>query len=318
MEIEKLIGHTPMIKINYEYQHQIKSIYVKLEYYNLTGSIKDRMAIYIIKQAKEKGLLKENMPIIEATSGNTGISLAAMGAYLKHPVYIFMPDWVSNERKAIMEMYGAQVILISKEQGGFQECIKQADLLAKKINGFRPNQFINNDNVIAHQISTAKEIKSKLPKVDAFISGIGTGGTLIGIAKYLKPQGTKIYALEPDKLPLLTKGLNIGSHLIEGIGDDFIPDIVDQNLIDDVISINDLDAINMSRKLASELGLGVGISSGANFLGAVIINSQNTNNTVTIFVDDNKKYISTLLKDRVATDPNFISSKIKLINFEVL
>ncbi len=319
MEFEKLIGQTPIIKINYKYHNQVKSIYAKLEYYNLTGSIKDRMASYIIKEALKTGKLKEKMPIIEATSGNTGISLSAIGAYLKCPVYIFMPDWVSQERKSIMEMYGAKVLLVSKEEGGFQECIKRADNLAKQIKGFRPDQFNNNDNVLAHQETTAKELEEKLTTIDAFISGIGTGGTLIGIAKYLKPKNIKIYALEPDKLPLLSTGVSTGQHLIEGIGDDFIPSIVDKSLIDGIITINDLDAINMSRKLAQDLGLGVGISSGANFLGAVLINEQQSASKVaTVFVDDNKKYITTPLKEKIENKEEYLSSKIELINYEVL
>ena len=134
--MKKLIGNTPLIKICYQYKNEIKNIYTKLEYYNLTGSIKDRMVEYIISKAKEKGLLKDNMPIIEATSGNTGISLAAIGSYYKHPVYIFMPNWVSMERVKIMESFGAKVFLVSKEEGGFIECIKRAKKLANDINGF--------------------------------------------------------------------------------------------------------------------------------------------------------------------------------------
>ena len=134
-----LIGNTPMIKINYEICGVLKSVYVKLEYYNLTGSIKDRMAYYIIKKAKENNMLKEGQSIIEATSGNTGISLSAIGSYFKHDVHIFMPDWVSIERKKLMEMYGAHVHLISKEEGGFLKCIEEADKLALKLSGFRPN-----------------------------------------------------------------------------------------------------------------------------------------------------------------------------------
>ena len=167
--INNLIGNTPLIKIKYEYNGQIKNIYTKLEFYNLSGSIKDRVAYYMINKAKEKGILKENMSIIEATSGNTGIALSALAAYYKHPIYIFMPDWVSTERVKIMEMYGAHVILISKEQGGFKECIKKAKELSKEINGFYINQFSNNDNVLAHYETTGKEIINKI-KVDGFIT----------------------------------------------------------------------------------------------------------------------------------------------------
>lgn len=317
MNIDKLIGNTPMIKINYEYEGKKKSVYTKLEYYNLTGSIKDRMAYYILKLAKEKGLLKEEQPIIEATSGNTGISFAALGAMYHHPVHIFMPDWVSSERKKIMELYGATIHLVSKEEGGFKKAIEEADKLALEINGFRPNQFTNEDNIYAHYFSTAREIVNKVPNIEAFVSGIGTGGTLIGNAKRLKEYNSniKIYALEPDTLPLLTTGDNTGSHMIEGIGDDFIPAIVDKDLIDKVILINDEDAINMARKLAKHLGLGVGISSGANFLASVLTPEENV---ATVFVDDNKKYLSTNLAKEIDHNENFLSNKINLIDFEVI
>ena len=225
--MNKLIGNTPMIKIKYKYNDKIKYIYAKLEYYNLTGSIKDRMAYYIINKAKLNNLLKDNMSIIEATSGNTGISLAALGAYYKHPVYIFMPDWTSEERVKLMKMYGANVKLFSKEEGGFKRCIEEAQKLSKEINGFLTNQFSNQINILAHYDTTGKEIVDKIDKIDGFASGIGTGGTLMGVAKRLKENNPNIYitALEPDKMAIMSGGEMIG-HKIEGIGDDFIPDIV--------------------------------------------------------------------------------------------
>ena len=314
MEINKLIGNTPMVKIKYKYQGNIKNIYAKLEYYNYTGSIKDRIANYIILESKKRGLLKENMPIIEATSGNTGISFSALGALYKHPVHIFMPDWVSDERKKIMEIYGAKVYLVSKEEGGFKEAIRKADLLAKKINGFRPNQFSNKLNTEIHYKTTALEIIKQCPLIKAFVSGIGTGGTLIGIAKRLKEYDSKIkiIAMEPEKMPLLSEGKIIENHKIEGIGDDFIPELVDKKLIDRIITIDDNDAINMARLLAKKLGLGVGISSGANFLASVL---SNEDNVVTIFCDDLKKYLSTdLVKDN--KDNSFVSNNVELISIE--
>lgn len=313
-----LIGNTPMIKINYEICGVLKSVYVKLEYYNLTGSIKDRMAYYIIKKAKENNMLKEGQSIIEATSGNTGISLSAIGSYFKHDVHIFMPDWVSIERKKLMEMYGAHVHLISKEEGGFLKCIEEADKLALKLSGFRPNQFSNFDNILAHYETTGKEIIEQLPSVKYFVSGIGTGGTLMGIGKRLKEVGAKVYALEPDSLPVITKGVNNGEHKIEGIGDEFIPEIVDLDVLEDIFLINDLDSINMSRKLACDLGLGVGISSGANLLASIILNEKVNDKIVTVFPDDNKKYLTTILSEKIDNNPNFLSNKIKLINYEIV
>ena len=323
MNFEKLIGNTPMINIKYEYQGEKKNIYVKLEMFNLTGSIKDRVAYYIIKNAKRRGLLKENMPIIEATSGNTGISLSALGTYYNHPVYIFMPEWASKERKELMNLYGANIKLISKEEGGFLECVKSAKDLTKKVNGFLANQFENEDNISAHYETTGKEILEQLEgkEIGGFISGVGTGGTLIGIGKRLKEKDSKIkiVALEPEKMPILSKGKIVGQHKIEGIGDDFVPDIFSENkniVEQDIILINDDTAINMARKLSKELGLGVGISSGANFIGAVLLQEKLEKNIVTIFADDNKKYLSTELKNEKIENADFLSDKIKLLDYE--
>ena len=315
--LDKLIGHTPMIKIKYHYQNQTNYVYAKLEYYNFTGSIKDRVAYYILKKAKELGLLKDREPIVEATSGNTGISFAALGAYYNHPVHIFMPDWASVERVSIMRLYGAHVHLLSKEEGGFKEAIRRSEEYAQKINGFLPRQFENNLNVEAHYNTTAKEIIFSLPTVDTFVSGIGTGGTLMGIAKYLKEKdkNIKIIALEPNKMPLLSGGKIIGNHKIEGIGDDFIPQIVDKNYIDDIVVIDDEDAINMSRLLAKKLGLGVGISSGANFLASVL---SSGNNVATVFADDFKKYLTTDLTKEINKDPKLLSNQIELLDMEVI
>lgn len=315
--IDKLIGNTPMVKIKYRYQDKVGYVYAKLEYYNYTGSIKDRVAYYILKRSKELGLLKDNQPIVEATSGNTGISFAALGAYYNHPVHIFMPDWASVERVSIMKLYKAHVHLVSKEEGGFREAIRRSEEYAKKLDGFLPRQFENNLNVEAHYNTTAKEIVSSMPLVDTFVSGIGTGGTLMGVAKYLKEKDKtiKIIALEPNKMPLLSGGKIIGNHKIEGIGDDFIPKIVDKEYIDDIIVINDEDAINMSRLLAKKLGLGVGISSGANFLASVL---SNGNNVATVFADDFKKYLTTDLTKEIDTNPKLLSNQIELLDMEVI
>lgn len=313
------IQNTPLIKINYKYQEKQKSIYAKLEYYNLTGSIKDRMAYYIISKAKERGELKQNQPIVEATSGNTGIALSAIGVKENHPVYIFMPDWVSKERQDIMKLYGANVRLYSLADGGFRRCIKEAEKFAKENSGFLCNQFSNQDNILAHYETTGKEILEQISEpIGGFVSGIGTGGTLMGVARRLKKQNPKIIiaAMEPDKMPLLSKNKIISNHKIDGIGDDFIPDLVDRNQIDKVIVVNDDDAVNMSRLLSSKLGLGVGISSGANFLSAVILNDNLENPVLTIFVDDNKKYLSTDLSKKIDLNPKFISNKIELISWE--
>lgn len=313
------IGNTPIIKIKYKYNGKEKYIYVKLEYFNLTGSIKDRMAYYIIDKAEQSGKLKSGQPLIEATSGNTGIAISAIGASKGHKVHIFMPDWVSKERKEIMEAYGAEIKLYSAQEGGFKRCIEEAKKLSIEINGFLVNQFSNNNNVLAHFETTGKEILEQVKEeIGGFVSGIGTGGTLMGISKKLrrKYKDIIIAAMEPDKMPLLSKNKKISVHKIDGIGDDFIPDLVDRNQIDEVIVVNDDDAVNMSRLLGKKLGIGVGISSGANFLASVILNDKLEKPVVTIFVDDNKKYLSTdLLKD-IDENSKFISNKIELISWE--
>ena len=231
-----------------------------------------------------------------------------------------MPDWVSSERKSIMEIFGATVTLVSKEKGGFKKCIELADELSQKLNGFRPNQFDNIDNIEAHYLTTGKEIIEKIDKINGFVSGIGTGGTLMGISKRLKETNSNMVtcALEPDDMPLLSSGKIFGSHKIDGIGDDFIPSIVEQNKIDAVITVNDDDAINMSRLLGKNLGLGVGISSGANLLGAILLKEKIGGNIVTVFPDCNKKYLSTDLSKNIDLNKDFISNKIELISYEII
>lgn len=309
-----LIGDTPLIKINYKYKGEIRSIYAKIEYYNLTGSIKDRVAYYMLRSATEKGLLKENTPIVEATSGNTGISLAAIGAFLKKKVVIFMPDWVSKEREKILKMYGVEVHLYSKEDGGFKRCIEEAKVYAKENNGFLTNQFSNLENIRAHEETTGREILEKIT-ADGFISGIGTGGTLMGIGKALcsKNPSCHLWALEPKNMSLLKTGVTL-SHKIDGIGDEFIPDLVSTEKIENILLITDEEALEMASMLASDLGLGVGISSGANFLAAVKMEEEVKGNIVTVFPDDLKKYVSSDL----GTWQKCGKLGIELLDYEIL
>lgn len=319
MSIKKLVGNTPMIRIDYEYEGKKGSIYTKLEYYNYTGSIKDRIALYIIEQERANGNLAEGQAIVEVTSGNTGISFSAFGAYYGHDVHIFMPDWVSIERRNLIEMYGAHVHLVSKEEGGFKRALELAEEFAIENNAYRPLQFDNPLNLEAQYTTTGQEIIDAVPDVNAFVSGIGTGGTLIGIGKRIKDNNpdSKVFALEPSTLSILKMGMEEGSHLIEGIGDDFIPGIVDEDLIDDIVLIDDCDAINMAKRIAKEFGLGIGISSGANFLAGVMMDNDNLT-VATVFADDNKKYITTKLSEKIDDNPKLHSNKVKLIGFEVI
>ena len=225
MNLDRLVGNTPMIKIDYEYGEKQGSIYTKLEYYNYSGSIKDRIALYILQKEKENGKLKDGQAIVEVTSGNTGIAFSAIGALMGHDVHIFMPDWVSLERRKLIEMYGAHVHLVSKEEGGFKKALELAEEFAIENNAYRPLQFDNPLNVEGQYNTTAKEILDSVSDINAFVSGIGTGGTLMGIGKRLKENNpdSKVFALEPSTLSILKMGMEEGSHLIEGIGDDFIP-----------------------------------------------------------------------------------------------
>ena len=319
MNVEKLVGNTPMIKIDYEYEGKKGSIYTKLEYYNYTGSIKDRIALYIIQNERKNGNLADGQPIIEVTSGNTGIAFSAIGALFGHEVHIFMPDWVSLERRKLIEMYGAHVHLVSKEEGGFKRALEMVDDFAEEIGAYKPLQFDNELNTQAQYYTTGQEIIDEIPDVNAFVSGIGTGGTLMGIGQRIKDHNpdSKVVALEPSTLSILKMGMEEGSHMIEGIGDDFIPGIVDEDLIDDIVLIDDCDAINMSKRIAKEFGLGIGISSGANFLASVLMDSDELK-IATVFPDDNKKYITTKLSEKIDENPKLHSNKVKLINFEVI
>lgn len=319
MNVEKLVGNTPMIKIDYEYEGKCGSIYSKLEYYNYTGSIKDRIAYYIIKKERENGNLVDGQSIVEVTSGNTGISFSAMGTLFGHDVHIFMPDWVSLERRKLIEMYGAHVHLISREEGGFKKALELADEFATQTGAYKPQQFDNRLNIEVQYNTTGQEIIDVLPGVNAFVSGIGTGGTLMGVGKRLKEHNgdSKIYALEPSTLSILKMGMEEGSHMIEGIGDDFIPGIVDEDVIDDIILIEDVDAINMAKLIARKFGLGIGISSGANFLASVLVDNDDLT-VSTVFPDDNKKYITTKLSEDVDRNPELLSNRINLLDFTVI
>lgn len=323
--LENLIGNTPLIEITFLYKGRKNKIYTKLEQYNLTGSIKDRMAVHILKKAYNQGTLKEGMEIVEATSGNTGIAFAALGRNLGHKVIIYMPEWMSEERKRLLKSFGADIVLINEEQGGFLGSIEMSENLAKgNSNIFLPRQFSNLDNLEAHYLTTGPEIYNALIKygleADAFIAGVGTGGTVMGIGNYLKARNikTKVYPLEPISSPVLTKGEKCGSHRIQGISDEFVPSIIRLNELNEIISVDDGDSIIMAQKISNQLGLGVGISSGANFIGAVKVLERLGEDkvVVTVFPDDNKKYLSTDLMKEEPIKDNFISNDIELLEMK--
>ncbi len=322
--LKSLIHNTPLLAINFLLEGHKRTLYAKAEHLNLSGSIKDRMAYTIMAQAYKKKTLRPGAPIIEVTSGNTGIAFAALGRNLGHPVTIFMPDWVSRERHYILKAYGAQIITFTKECS-LAEAIVQAEKLAEQNQeSFLPRQFANSDNILAHYSSTGPEIWWQLNfhglSPQAFVAGVGTGGTVMGVGSFLKEMDPAITAhpLEPNTAPLLSAGTLAGDHRIEGISDGYLPPIVDLQSLDQIIGVDDGDAIIMAQKLATDLGLGVGISSGANFLGAVRAQNSLGKKAVvaTVFADDNKKYLSTdLLKDE-PVKKEYLAPHIKLLSVQ--
>jgi len=325
--LSNLIGNTPMLEIEFTWKGKPYRIFAKAEYLNLSGSIKDRMAIHIIREAYRRGTLKPGDRIIEATSGNTGIAISAVGRALGHPVTIFMPDWMSDERKNLIRSLGAEIVLVSKEEGGFLGSIKRSEeMAAMGTDTFLPRQFDNEDNISAHYNSTGPEIWWQLrfygKTPDAFIAGVGTGGTIMGVGKFLreKNQAIKLYPLEPSNSPTMSTGYKVGAHRIQGISDEFIPSLVKLDSLNEVVAVDDGDSIIMAQKLAAELGIAVGISSGANFLGALkkLEELGPDATVVTIFSDDNKKYLSTGLMKTEPVKSGFLSTDVKFTSFRAM
>ncbi|MGN6567486.1 MAG: PLP-dependent cysteine synthase family protein [Flavipsychrobacter sp.] len=322
-----MVGNTPMIKLCYRYNSKTSFIFIKCEQFNLTGSIKDRIALHILQEAYRLGEIYPGYKIVEATSGNTGISFAALGRALGHKVQIIMPLWLSQERKDIVRSLGAEVTLVSKEDGGFMKSIMMAELLShQNADIFLPRQFENPLNTEAHEKTTGPEIWLQLQQYgigpDAFVAGVGTGGTVMGIGKYLrrKNRQIKVYPVEPAESPTLSTGHKNGSHRIQGISDEFIPPIINFAQLDKVLQVHDGDAILMAQKLATQLGLAVGISSGANVIAAIKVKEELGRNAcvVSIFPDCNKKYLSTDLVKAEPERDNYLSLYTEFIGYQPL
>ena len=315
-KLQLLVGNTPTINIAGEIDGKKVNILAKYEAWNYTGSVKDRMAVQILKTAYEMGNLQPGDTIVEATSGNTGIALAAMGAYLGHPVQIYMPSWLSKERKRLLRFYGAKLFEINAKQGGFLKCIELAAKKSQKKGYFGPKQFDNTWNIMAHVKTTAPELENTLKNnnlgdLDVFIAGMGTGGTIMGFYHYFSQKMNEFKAY-----PILPSKNKDGEHRIEGIGDSFIPKIVDLQALSPILRVKDADAINIARQI-NKLGLSVGISSGANVFGAIVKahDLKEGANVATILCDDNKKYLSTdLCSDTV--EP--LSRNIKITDFALI
>ena len=292
-----LIGNTPLIKITYKFNGQVRNAYMKAEWFNMSGSIKDRVAYSIISHAYKTGALKKGQEIIETTSGNMGLSFCALGAFLGHPVKIFMPEFMSKERKDLIKLFGGELVFGKS----FTELFESAKEYAKENDVFTPLQFENQFNVEAHIKTTGPEIDRQADnKIEAVVAGVGTGGTLIGLSKFFKAKNpnVKAFAVEPQQSSLLSFGKSKGKHRIQGLSDEIIPPIYNKHFVDKVIAVDDNDAIAMAQKLSKQLGLPVGISGGANFLGCVLCGKDNA---ASVFADDNKKYLSTDLANPIKT-----------------
>jgi cysteine synthase len=322
-----LVTNTPLLAIRYTWRGRPRTIYAKCEHLNFTGSIKDRMALHILEHAYASGRLSPGDTIIEATSGNTGISFAALGRALGHPVTIFMPNWMSRERVDLIASFGARIVLVSREEGGFLGSIAMArEAALRDPRTFLPEQFANAANPAAHAMTTGPEIVAQLAAVglapDAFVAGVGTGGTVMGVGQALRRcySTVRIHPLEPASSPTLTTGCKVGQHRIQGISDEFIPPVVDLSALDDIISAHDGDAILLSQRMASELGLGVGISSGANLAGAIALQNRMGDDAVvvTVFPDSNKKYLTTDLVRQEPIRDGYMSPEVEFLGFTAL
>lgn len=297
-----LIGNTPLVEaVNIEKELGLETrILLKLEYFNPAGSVKDRIAKAMIEDAEEKGVLKEGSVIIEPTSGNTGIGLAAIAAAKGYRIILTMPETMSVERRNILKAYGAELVLTDGALG-MKGAIAKADELAKEIpNSFIPGQFVNPANPAIHKSTTGPEIwKDTDGEVDYFIAGVGTGGTITGVGEYLKSQNpdVKVVAVEPDSSPVLTEGKS-GPHKIQGIGAGFVPDVLNTKIYDEIIRVENDDAFATGKLIAKKEGVLVGISSGAALYAAIQLSKRPENKGKTIVVllpDTGDRYYSTPL-----------------------
>lgn len=289
-----LIGNTPVVKLNFK-EENIADIYLKLEKFNLSGSIKDRAALGMIEAAEKAGILKEGSTIVEPTSGNTGIALALIGRLKGYKVIIVMPDTMSVERRNILKAYGAELILTDGTKGIGESIAVAEKLVAENENYFLPQQFNNLANPQKHFETTGEEILKDFDKLDVFVAGVGTAGTLVGVGKKLREKfaDVKIIAVEPSTSAVLS-GEAPGKHSIQGIGTGFIPKNYDASLVDEIIKISTEEAIDFAKKLSQDFGLFVGISTGANVAAAYQLAKKlgKGKTVVTVSPDGGEKYLS--------------------------
>lgn len=294
--IGELIGDTPLVKLNKLVKEDMANVYVKLEYFNPGGSVKDRIALNMIEEMEKRDGLKSGYTIVEPTSGNTGIGIAMVGAYKGYRVILVMPETMSVERRKILNAYGAEIVLTDGSKG-MKGAIDKANELVNENNDYVIlSQFENVDNPNMHRKTTALEIIKDLDSnIDAFVSGVGTGGTITGIGEVLKENisNVKVYAIEPKDSAILSGGSS-GPHKIQGIGAGFVPTVLNRDIIDEVITVSNEESYNMSRELAKKEGIFVGISCGAAVFGAIEVAKklEKEKNIVVIAPDTGERYLS--------------------------
>lgn len=294
----ELIGNTPMVRINRLIGTDSAVVYAKIEFFNPCGSVKDRISLLMIEDAERQGILKKGNTIIEPTSGNTGIGLAFVCAAKGYRLVLTMPETMSIERRNMLKAFGAELILTPGEKD-MAGAVEKAQELANSMGYFQPQQFKNPMNPESHRRGTAIEILNQIDRIDAFVAGVGTGGTITGVGEVLRERfGDKIriIAVEPAKSPVLSGGKQ-GLHEIQGIGAGFIPDILNMDIIDEIIQVSDEDAYQMTRRIIREEGILCGISSGANLFASIKVAKELGQGkvVVTIFPDTGERYISTRL-----------------------
>lgn len=325
--LRALIGDTPAAVLRLKVDGITMQVVAKVESLNFTGSIKDRMVYAILHEAWSVGQLDPGTELVEVTSGNTGVALAAIGRALDLKVRIYMPDWMSAERRQLIASLGAEIVSVSRAEGGFRGSIDLADEYCReRSRALRLDQFSDRAGVAAHRETTGKELAHQLLQAgllpDAFVAGVGTGGTVMGVGAALRSvfPNVSIHPLEPASSPTLRTGHKVGEHRIQGISDEFVPALVDLSGLDAIVDADDGDAIHMAQRLAAENGMGVGISSGANLVGAIRLGMEIGDGAViaTVFPDSNKKYLSTALFRSEALRPDHLSCRVQLLGVHVV
>ncbi|MBI4342624.1 MAG: cysteine synthase A [Candidatus Omnitrophica bacterium] len=295
VNVLELIGNTPMVQLHRIVEPRMATVFAKLESFNPGGSVKDRICLAMIEEAESRGLLKPGATLVEPTSGNTGIGLAMIGAVKGYTVVLTMPETMSAERIQILKSYGAEVVLTSAKEG-MMGAVRKAEAIVKERGAFMPQQFINPANPEIHRRTTAQEnLRATDGEVDAFVAGVGTGGTITGVGEVLKKRAPRIriVAVEPKSSPVLSGGA-AGPHMIQGIGAGFVPQVLNRSVIDEILTVSDEQAYDTAKRLAKAEGLFVGISAGAACWGALKVAKElgSGKTVVTVFPDTGERYFS--------------------------